>query len=100
MAPSSIDFYGCSAGGRIVGQTVSWMSERKFSTPGAVAILCSRPTDFGGDSNIIVAAVEGHEPLVRRFDEGYFKGTNAADSIAFRFLAIRTRCWRDFLRCR
>jgi epsilon-lactone hydrolase len=68
--PSSIGLYGCSAGGRIVGQTIAWMSEQKLPAPGAVAILCSAPMNYGGDSNVIVAALHGGKPRVRNFDDG------------------------------
>lgn len=51
--------------------------------PAAAAILCSPPTRFGGDSNVIVAALEGRKPLVRSFTEGYFKGVSPTDSLAF-----------------
>lgn len=81
--PSNIGFFGCSAGARIIGQAVAWMSERKVPSPGAVSILCSAPTGFGGDSNIIVAALENREPTIRRFDEGYFKGVSPTDPVAF-----------------
>ena len=81
--PSDIGIFGCSAGARIIGQTLAWMAERKIANPGAVGILCSAPTGFGGDSNVIVAALEGRQPLVRRFDEGYFKGVSPTDPIVF-----------------
>lgn len=79
---SSIGLYGCSAGGRIVGQTVAWMSQQKLPKPGAIAILCSPPTRFGGDSNVIAAAVQGHQPRIRA-PEGYFEGVAPTDPIAF-----------------
>lgn len=80
---SSIGIYGCSAGGRITGQTVGWLAKEGLPRPGAVAILCSPPTRVGGDSNLIVAALQGTAPLVRRFDEGYFKGVRPGDPLAF-----------------
>lgn len=81
--PSNIGIYGCSAGGRITGQTVAWMSQEKMPLPGAIAILCSPPTGFGGDSNIIAAALQGTPPLVRNFREGYFKDVRPGDPVAF-----------------
>jgi epsilon-lactone hydrolase len=80
---SSIGIYGCSAGGRIAGQTIAWLSKHKLPRPGAVAILCSPPTRLGGDSNFIAAAVHGHEPLVRDFTQGYFRGVHPSDPMAF-----------------
>jgi len=80
---SNIGLYGCSAGGRIVGQTIAWILEHELPPPGAIAILCSAPTSLGGNSNIITAALEGRDPLVRRFDEGYFKGVQAGNPLAF-----------------
>lgn len=81
--PSSIGLYGCSAGGRIVGQAVALLAEQKLPSPGAVGILCSPPTGFGGDSNFIVAALQGGQPQSRSFDDGYFKGARADDPAVF-----------------
>jgi epsilon-lactone hydrolase len=80
---SAIGLYGCSAGGRIVGQTTAWLAAQNLPRPGAIAILCSPPTGFGGDSNVIVAALRDSKPLVRKFDEGYFKGVRPTDPVAF-----------------
>jgi acetyl esterase/lipase len=80
--PSQIGMYGCSAGGRVLGQTIAWMAEKKLENPGAIAIQCSPPTDFGGDSNIIVPALAGGKPLWRKL-EGYFAGVSYGDPIAF-----------------
>jgi acetyl esterase/lipase len=80
---ASIGLYGCSAGGRITGQTVAWMAEQRLPRPAAAAILCSAPMDFGGDSNVIVAALQGSEPLKRDFATGYFKGVDPKDPLAF-----------------
>ena len=80
---SSIGLYGCSAGGRIVGQTVAWMLEHHLPVPGAVAILCSAPTGFGGDSNYMATAVMGMKPMRRGFDSGYYEGVKAGDPVAF-----------------
>jgi epsilon-lactone hydrolase len=80
---SQIGLYGCSAGGRIVGQTVAWMAQHKLPRPGAVAMLCSVPIRFGGDSQTISAAITGRPPRVRDFKAGYFKGVDPADPIAF-----------------
>ena len=80
---ASIGIYGCSSGGRITGQTIGWLEKQKLPKPGAIAMLCSPPTRFGGDSNIIVAALQGTSPLVRTFDEGYFKGVKPGDPLAF-----------------
>jgi acetyl esterase/lipase len=80
--PGQIGIYGCSAGGRIAGQTIAWMARQKLPNPGALAIQCSPPTDFGGDSNVIVPALAGSKPLVRKF-EGYFDGVRPGDPVAF-----------------
>jgi acetyl esterase/lipase len=80
---AEIGIYGCSAGGRITGQAVAWMADHELPRPGAIAILCSPPSDFGGDSNYIAAALLGSKPLTRRFDEGYFKRVAPGDPLAF-----------------
>lgn len=82
-SPSQIGLYGCSAGGRLVGQTLAWIASKKLPRPGAAGTLCSPPAGFGGDSNIIVAALNGAAPQVRSFAEGYFRGVDPADPIAF-----------------
>lgn len=80
---ADIGLYGCSAGGRIVGQTMAWMNEHKLPKPGAIAILCSPPTGMGGDSNVIVAALQGKPPMTRNLTKGYYKGVAPTDRIAF-----------------
>jgi len=80
---TQIGLYGCSAGGRIVGQAVAWMAEHKLPRPGAVAMLCAAPIRFGGDSQIIASALKGSPPRVRDFTVGYWKGVNPADPVAF-----------------
>jgi acetyl esterase/lipase len=82
-APSNIGIYGCSAGGRITGQMIGWLEKQGLPRPGALAILCSPPSSFGGDSNVIVAAMQGNAPRTRRFDVGYFKGVRPDDPMAF-----------------
>lgn len=80
---ASIGMFGGSAGGRIVGQTIAWMTQRQMRSPGAVAILCSAPTGLGGDSNYIAAAIQRTPPPTRVFTEGYYKGVDARDPIAY-----------------
>ena len=81
--PTNIGLYGCSAGARIIGQALAWISYEKLPRPGAVALLCSSPMPYGGDSHIAVAALQGTEPRVRRFDGGYFKNVDPRDPLAF-----------------
>ena len=81
-APENIGIFGCSAGGRITGQAVAKLIEDGTPLPGAIAILCSPPTRLDGDSNHIVWAMAGREPLTID-DVEYFDGVNPHDPLAF-----------------
>lgn len=81
--PANIGIYGCSAGARIAGQALAWFESHDLPRPGAVGFLCSTPTRFGGDSNIIAMALRGLPPRTRDFTQGYFQGVNPDDPIAF-----------------
>jgi len=82
-APSEIGFYGCSAGGWIIGQSMSLIAKRKLPKPGAIAIQCAPPLSLGGDSNVIAAALDGVPPHKPSLTEFYFQGVSPTDPMAY-----------------
>jgi acetyl esterase/lipase len=50
--PEDIAVYGCSAGGRLAGQSMAWFAKEGLPMPAAVGIFCSATTEktVGGDS--------------------------------------------------
>jgi len=60
--PENIGFYGCSAGGMLVGMALAWFDKEKLPMPAAAGILCagmtlSKGAGFGGDADFVVAPI-------------------------------------------
>jgi monoterpene epsilon-lactone hydrolase len=80
--PDHIGFFGCSAGGTLVGQSVAWFQSRHLPRPAAVGIFCAglMPTFwFGGDSQAMTPAANGQaqfDPTGTRpgTESSYFDG--------------------------
>jgi len=49
----NIGIYGCSAGGMLTAQSLSWFQSHELPTPGAAGIYCASAGSFGGDANYI-----------------------------------------------
>lgn len=49
--PENIGIYGCSAGGMLTGEAISWFLKEHLPLPGAIGIFCASTHQFGeGDS--------------------------------------------------
>ena len=54
--PDKVGFYGCSAGGTLVGQMIPWLRDKNLPLPGAIGIFCSGLMEtfwFGGDTAVL-----------------------------------------------
>ncbi len=84
--PRNIGIYGCSAGGLLTAQAVSWLQKHALPRPGAVGMFCAAGNYYGeGDSGHVIAAVFG-TPLERYSDPSmdlYLKDAVATDPLAF-----------------
>lgn len=84
--PEKIGIYGCSAGGALTAQLLSYFSENSIPQPGAAGIFGAGAVRFGtGDSAYISGYVDGSFPPPvdegeTRIDMtyGYFDGADAA----------------------
>ena len=89
--PANIGFFGCSAGGTLVAESMAWFQNKKLPTPAAASIQCSgaMPTFwFGGDSNTTAgmfnATFSQSPPPAKAAPgapRGYFEGVNQHDPL-------------------
>jgi acetyl esterase/lipase len=89
--PQDIGIYGCSAGGALTAQAISWFLKEKLPLPGAIGIFCASTHEFGeGDSSQIWARAGS---LIRSIppvspeavfgrDSPYFAGISRSDPLA------------------
>jgi monoterpene epsilon-lactone hydrolase len=62
-SPKKIGIYGCSAGGILTAQALSWLQNEHLPMPGAVGIFCASAGKFGGDSVWLAPELAGQAPL-------------------------------------
>ncbi|HKX77090.1 MAG TPA: alpha/beta hydrolase, partial [Novosphingobium sp.] len=79
--PKAIGMFGCSAGGALTAQTVTWLASKKLPGLGAAGIFCSAPVPFGkgGDSRVWGGGT-GPMPAT---PQGYMAGADPSDPRAF-----------------
>jgi acetyl esterase/lipase len=86
--PENVGIYGCSAGGTLTGQAITWFAAKGLPRPGAVGVMCSGllPTFwFGGDSNQVSGLLNaqptnfGKRPANAPRD--YFAGVDTNDPL-------------------
>ncbi len=77
----AIGFYGCSAGGILVAESMVRFAQKGLPRPGAIGILCAGAMKnfwYGGDSSAESVFLTGHAPP--KADPGpYFKGIEMND---------------------
>lgn len=87
--PENIGIYGCSAGGIITSQLISWFATHGLPRPGAIATLCGTGYVAGGDSLFLAAAASGQQvPSPEQAGPGplpfsYLDGVALTDSLAY-----------------
>jgi monoterpene epsilon-lactone hydrolase len=85
----NIGIYGCSAGGRLTGETVASLDKAKIPLPGAIGILCASAGLVNGDSIYTGAALTGGHVPAPMGPEGsavpspYFAGVKPDDADAY-----------------
>lgn len=83
--PENIGIYGCSAGGALTAQTVSWLQAQHLPRPGAVGIFGAGAVRMGaGDSAYIAAYIDGSFPPPSPSGGmalGYFEGADMSDPL-------------------
>lgn len=77
--PENIGIYGCSAGGIITAQAVSWFQAHGLPRPGAIGTFCGTGAPYGGDSVFLSGPTTGAKPMV--------PGTTLPDTIPTSYLA-------------
>lgn len=85
--PEHIGFFGCSAGGLLVAQSLAWFQKEGLPTPGAVGIFCGSAGRLGdGDSGYVAPALNGR-PVPPPGTAGeimrlaYFQGADSKDPL-------------------
>ncbi len=82
-AATAIGIYGCSAGGVLTAQTTALILEKGLPAPGAIGTFCGTGLDYGGDSAVLDAALNGQVPTtpltVGRLS--YFSGVTMHDKL-------------------
>lgn len=85
---SDIGIYGCSAGGILAAEAVTWFQKHDLARPGAIATLCGTGAEVKGDSGYFAAWAAGQpippggKPL-QLVDLPYFQGVNPHDPLVF-----------------
>lgn len=85
--PENIGIYGCSAGGMLAGEAISWFIAHDLPVPGAAGMFCSgltiSATGFGGDAGYFTLPIgEGRVPPRPEANQNartgmpYFKGAD------------------------
>jgi epsilon-lactone hydrolase len=79
--PASIGMFGCSAGGALTAQAVTWFESKNLPRPGAVGIFCSGPAPYGkgGDSRLW----NGNFNPPPATPQGYMQGADVNDPRAY-----------------
>jgi acetyl esterase/lipase len=81
--PQNIGLYGSSAGGLLTAESIAWFDKHALPLPGAVGMFCGAAGYYQeGDSARVASALEGF-PLEPPSVHPYFKGTDAANPLAF-----------------
>lgn len=88
--PENIAIYGCSAGGMLSGQAVTWFQKKGLPRPGAIGIICASTRSFNeGDSAQLWTRMGSTLPIVppakpnRTFaGNAYFAGSDPMDPAA------------------
>ncbi|MEI9850798.1 MAG: alpha/beta hydrolase [Sphingomonas sp.] len=62
--PEDIGIYGCSAGGVITAQAVSWFQTHSLPGPGAIGTFCGTGAPYGGDSVFLAGPTMATKPLI------------------------------------
>ena len=83
--PENIGIYGCSAGGMLTAQSVSWFQKHHLPRPGAIGIFCASAGEFGGDAAYTSTPLGEARfmPEMRggAIPLGYFAGTDPKDPL-------------------
>jgi acetyl esterase/lipase len=64
--PDKVGFYGCSAGGTLVGQMIPWLREKKLPLPGAIGVFCTGLMGtfwYGGDAAQVSGLLNARPPM-------------------------------------
>ena len=81
--PENIGIFGCSAGGLLTAQAVSWFKSINLPVPGAVGMFCAAAYFWTeGDSGYIDSAQSGH-PFISSIDNAYLASADPQDPLAF-----------------
>lgn len=88
----NIGIYGCSAGGIITAQAVSWIRKQGLPRPGAIGTLCGTGAPYSGDSPYLAGVVKSdgsHDlpPLPNTLPTAYMAGVAASDPQAYPLLS-------------
>ena len=84
--PENIGIYGCSAGGMLTAQSMTWFQKHNLPRPGAVGIFCASAGEFGGDAAYTSTPL-GEARMMREMREGganrlgYFSGVDMKDPL-------------------
>jgi monoterpene epsilon-lactone hydrolase len=65
-SPEKVGFYGCSAGGALVGQMIPWLRSKNLPLPGAIGVFCSglMPSFwYGGDAAAVSGLLNARTPM-------------------------------------
>lgn len=86
--PENIGIYGCSAGGVITAQAVSWIRRQGLPRPGAIATLCGSGAPYSGDSAYLSGPLAGGPPMISGplpdvLPTAYMAGVPASDAAAY-----------------
>jgi acetyl esterase/lipase len=83
----NIGIYGCSAGGIITAQTVTWIRRHGLPRPGAIGTFCGTGAPYSGDSAYLSGPIEGRSPpplpLPSTLPTAYMAGVPATDAAAY-----------------
>ena len=85
---ANIGIFGCSAGGVITAQAVTWIRREGLPRPGAIGTLCGTGAPYSGDSPYLAGVVPiGPEvkapPLPGVLPTTYMEGVGADDARAY-----------------
>src|SRR5664279_1199031 len=84
--PKNIGIYGCSAGGMLTAESVTWFQKHDLPRPGAIGIFCASAGEFGGDAAYTSTPL-GEARLMPQMREGgmrqlgYFSNTDPKDPL-------------------
>jgi acetyl esterase/lipase len=84
----NIGIYGCSAGGIITAQAVSWIRKQGLPRPGAIGTFCGTGAPYSGDSPYLAGVVKGGgsqglPQLPNILPTAYMAGVAASDPQAY-----------------